>query len=96
MKDAYSFTVNEADLDTVYRQMEGAYRRVFDRIGLNYRTIIGDGGAMGGKDSKEFSAIAAIGEDTIAYSDTSDYAANLEMATSQYVSKKNPMPRWAI
>ncbi|WP_282801188.1 proline--tRNA ligase [Secundilactobacillus kimchicus] len=89
MKDAYSFTVNEADLDTVYRQMEGAYRRVFDRIGLNYRTIIGDGGAMGGKDSKEFSAIAAIGEDTIAYSDTSDYAANLEMATSQYVSKKS-------
>jgi prolyl-tRNA synthetase len=49
---------------------------------LNFRTIIGDGGAMGGEDSKEFSAIAEIGEDTIVYSDSSDYAANLEMATS--------------
>lgn len=80
MKDAYSFTANEEDLDTIYRQMGQAYRNVFDRVGLNYRAIIGDGGAMGGKDSTEFSAIAPIGEDTIAYSDKSDYAANLEMA----------------
>ncbi|MFD1485715.1 proline--tRNA ligase [Lacticaseibacillus baoqingensis] len=82
MKDAYSFTANEADLDTVYKQMEKAYTNIFNRVGLNFRTIIGDGGAMGGKDSKEFSAIAEIGEDTIVYSDASDYAANLEMATS--------------
>ncbi len=89
MKDAYSFSTNYDDLDKVYRQMESAYRNVFDRIGLNYRTIIGDAGAMGGKDSKEFSAIAPIGEDTIVYSDSSDYAANLEMATSLYIPKKS-------
>lgn len=89
MKDAYSFSTNYDDLDDVYRKMESAYRNVFDRIGLNYRTIIGDAGAMGGKDSKEFSAIAPVGEDTIVYSDASDYAANLEMATSLYVPKKS-------
>ncbi|GAX01729.1 proline--tRNA ligase [Secundilactobacillus silagei] len=89
MKDAYSFSTNYDDLDKVYRQMEGAYRRIFDRIGLNYRTIIGDAGAMGGKDSKEFSAIAPIGEDTIVYVDESDYAANLEMATNLYTPKKS-------
>jgi len=82
MQDAYSFTANEADLDKVYNQMEKAYTNIFNRLGLDFRAIIGDGGAMGGKDSKEFSAIASIGEDTIVYSDTSDYAANLEMATS--------------
>lgn len=80
MQDAYSFTATDEDLDTVYKQMGQAYRNVFDRVGLNYRAIIGDGGAMGGKDSTEFSAIAPIGEDTIVYSDSSDYAANLEMA----------------
>lgn len=82
MKDAYSFTATEEDLDVVYKQMEKAYTNIFNRVGLDFRTIIGDGGAMGGKDSKEFSAIAPIGEDTIVYSDASDYAANLEMATS--------------
>ncbi|KRM55700.1 proline--tRNA ligase [Lacticaseibacillus sharpeae] len=82
MQDAYSFTANEEDLDTIYKEMRQAYRNVFDRVGLNYRAIIGDGGAMGGKDSTEFSAIAPIGEDTIVYSDGSDYAANLEMATT--------------
>ncbi|WP_461212841.1 proline--tRNA ligase [Lacticaseibacillus sp. GG6-2] len=82
MQDAYSFTANEEDLDTIYHQMEKAYTNIFNRMGLDFRAIIGDGGAMGGKDSKEFSAIAAIGEDTIVYSDASDYAANLEMATS--------------
>ncbi|MBZ2201868.1 MAG: proline--tRNA ligase [Lentilactobacillus hilgardii] len=83
MKDAYSFAANEADLDDAYRAMEKAYRTIFDRIGLKYRVIIGDGGAMGGSDSKEFSAMAAVGEDTIVYSDESDYFANLEMAKSK-------------
>ncbi|KRM93751.1 proline--tRNA ligase [Lentilactobacillus senioris] len=82
MKDAYSFSINEEDLDTIFNSMEKAYVNIFDRIGLKYRVIIGDGGAMGGSDSKEFSAPAAIGEDTIVYSDQSDYSANLEMATS--------------
>ncbi|EHO48783.1 proline--tRNA ligase [Lentilactobacillus kisonensis] len=85
MKDAYSFATNEADLDNAYQAMEKAYRNIFDRIGLKYRVIIGDGGAMGGSDSKEFSAMAAVGEDTIVYSDESDYFANLEMATSKVV-----------
>lgn len=83
MKDAYSFTANKEQLDVIFNQMENAYRNIFDAFGLNYRVIIGDAGAMGGTDSKEFSAIAAIGEDTIAYSDDSDYSANLEMAASK-------------
>lgn len=89
MKDAYSFSLSDEDLDRIYNQMEQAYENIFDRIGLNYRAIVGDGGAMGGKDSKEFSAIAPVGEDTIVYSDSSDYAANLEMAKSLFVSKKS-------
>ncbi len=89
MKDAYSFTATDEDLDVVYNQMGQAYRNVFDRVGLNYRAIIGDGGAMGGKDSTEFSAIAPIGEDTIVYADGSDYAANLEMATTIIAPQKS-------
>jgi len=81
MQDAYSFSANEADLDTTFRQMEQAYTNIFTRCGLDFRAIIGDAGAMGGKDSKEFTAIADIGEDTIVYSDQSQYAANLEMAS---------------
>ena len=92
MKDAYSFSINNEDLDRIYSQMEQAYQNIFDRIGLNYRGIVGDGGAMGGSDSKEFSAIAPIGEDTIVYSDSSDYAANLEMAKSLFISKKSHAP----
>lgn len=83
MKDAYSFASNEKDLDKAYRAMESAYRNIFDRVGLHYRVIVGDGGAMGGSDSKEFSATAAVGEDTIVYSDKSKYSANLEMAQSK-------------
>ena len=87
MKDAYSFSANEEDLDKAYRAMEKAYINIFDRIGLNYRVIIGDGGAMGGSDSKEFSALASIGEDTIAYSPDSDYSANLEMAKAKIADR---------
>ncbi|CAI2607362.1 proline--tRNA ligase [Apilactobacillus kunkeei] len=89
MKDGYSFSIDDADLDRIYNQMEDAYRKIFDEVGLDYRTIIGDGGAMGGSDSIEFSAPAAVGEDTIVYSDDSEYAANLEMAKSMYVPEKS-------
>ncbi|WP_125547026.1 proline--tRNA ligase [Levilactobacillus lindianensis] len=92
MKDAYSFSIDDEDLDRIYDQMETAYENIFNRIGLNYRAIVGDGGAMGGSDSKEFSAIAPVGEDTIVYSDSSDYAANLEMARSLFISKKSHAP----
>ena len=89
MMDAYSFSVDDAGLDDAYRKMGAAYNNIFDRCGLEFKTIIGDAGAMGGSDSKEFSAIAPVGEDTIAYSDNGEYAANLEMSTSQFTSKKS-------
>ncbi|MCV3762480.1 proline--tRNA ligase [Lactiplantibacillus plantarum] len=89
MKDAYSFHADEASLDDTFQDMAQAYQNIFERVGLKFRSIIGDGGAMGGKDSREYSAIAPVGEDTIVYSDASDYAANLEMARSLYVPKKS-------
>ncbi|KRN77418.1 proline--tRNA ligase [Weissella minor] len=89
MLDAYSFSVDDAGLDDAYDLMENAFIKIFDRIGLDYRVIVGDAGAMGGSDSKEFSAPAAAGEDVIAYSDASDYAANLEMAKDLFVSNKS-------
>lgn len=88
MKDAYSFHAETKSLDKTFRDMEKAYQNIFDACGLNFREIVGDAGAMGGNDSKEFSAIAPVGEDTIAYSEESDYAANLEMASSKYVDDK--------
>ncbi|MDF7636814.1 proline--tRNA ligase [Leuconostocaceae bacterium ESL0958] len=84
MKDAYSFTADEAGLDAIFHQMERAYQNIFDRVGINYRMIVGDAGAMGGSDSREFSAPAVAGEDIIAFSDEGDYAANLEMAQDAY------------
>ncbi|KRN10933.1 prolyl-tRNA synthetase [Liquorilactobacillus mali KCTC 3596 = DSM 20444] len=87
MFDGYSFHATQGSLDTVYNQMESAYQNIFERCGLNFRSIIGDAGAMGGNDSKEYMAIADIGEDTIVYSDGSDYAANLEMAKNLRASK---------
>ncbi|KRM96413.1 prolyl-tRNA synthetase [Liquorilactobacillus aquaticus DSM 21051] len=83
MFDGYSFHADQSSLDKVYRQFESAYQNIFERCGLDFRSIIGDAGAMGGRDSKEFMAIADIGEDTVVYSDQSDYAANLEMATNK-------------
>lgn len=122
MKDAYSFHANYDSLDETYEDYKHAYEAIFTRAGLDFKAIIGDGGAMGGKDSQEFMAVTpdrtdlerwvvldksvasldeipedvleeikaellkwfVSGEDTIAYSTESDYAANLEMATSEY------------
>lgn len=122
MKDGYSFHANYDSLDETYDDYKAAYEAIFTRSGLDFKAIIGDGGAMGGKDSQEFMAITpdrtdlsrwlildksvgsleeipadvleeikaelsswmVSGEDTIAYSGESDYAANLEMATNQY------------
>ncbi|WP_019242272.1 MULTISPECIES: proline--tRNA ligase [Bacillus] len=80
MKDAYSFHSTPESLDEVYNDLFQAYQNVFTRCGLNFRAVIADSGAMGGKDTHEFMVLSEIGEDTIAYSDTSDYAANIEMA----------------
>lgn len=82
MKDGYSFHISEESLDETFHLYEQAYINIFTRCGLNFREILGDAGAMGGNDSREFMALADAGEDTIVYSDTGDYAANLEMATS--------------
>lgn len=122
MKDGYSFHADYESLDATYEDYRKAYEAIFTRIGLDFKAIIGDGGAMGGKDSQEFMAVTPdrtdlehwlvldksiasteeipeevlseikeelsswliSGEDTIAYSSESDYAANLEMATSEY------------
>jgi len=122
MKDGYSFHANYDSLDVTYDEYKAAYERIFTRSGIDYKAIIGDGGAMGGKDSQEFMAVTPArtdldrwvvldksvasfdeipaevqeeikaellkwmvsGEDTIAYSSESTYAANLEMATNEY------------
>ncbi|KMY44975.1 prolyl-tRNA synthetase [Bacillus sp. FJAT-27916] len=80
MKDAYSFHSSQESLDEVYDRLFTAYSNIFSRCGLNFRAVIADSGAMGGKDTHEFMVLSEIGEDTIAYSDTSTFAANIEMA----------------
>lgn len=69
MLDDYSFHTDMESLDKTYRDMDKAYQQIFEQVGLDFRGIIADSGAMGGKDSKEFMAIAPIGEDTVVYSD---------------------------
>lgn len=87
MFDAYSFSADQAGLDAAYDKQAVAFRNIFDRIGLDYKVILADSGTMGGKNSQEFSAPAAIGEDTIVYTD-GDYAANLEKATSKFTGQQ--------
>ena len=80
MKDAYSFHVDFASLQETYQAMYDAYCRVFGRLGLNFRPVAADTGSIGGTGSHEFQVLAESGEDVIAYSDASDYAANVELA----------------
>ena len=80
MKDAYSFHLTQESLQETYAIMHGAYCRIFDRIGLNYRPVLADTGSIGGSASHEFHVLADSGEDDIAFSTNSDYAANIEMA----------------
>lgn len=80
MKDAYSFHASHESLGEVYDAIFQAYSNIFERCGLNYRAVIADSGAMGGKDTHEFMVLSDVGEDTIAYSTESTYAANIEMA----------------
>lgn len=89
MKDAYTFHDSNDSLDAAYSEIWQAYEKIFNRVGLNYRSIIADAGAMGGRESIEFIAISEAGEDTIAYSTDSDYAANIEMATSKFKERTN-------
>ena len=80
MKDAYSFDLDEESLQKTYDIMYQAYSRIFDRFGLSYRSVNADSGSIGGSTSHEFHVLADSGEDAIAFSDESDYAANIEMA----------------
>jgi prolyl-tRNA synthetase len=80
MKDGYSFHVDFADLEREYRNMYDTYTRIFERLGLKFRAVAADTGAIGGTGSHEFHVLADSGEDAIAYSLESDYAANVELA----------------
>lgn len=80
MKDAYSFHSNLESLQQTYDLMHATYCRIFDRIGLDYRPVLADNGSIGGNSSHEFHVLASSGEDDIAFSDSSNYAANIEMA----------------
>ncbi|PTF79528.1 proline--tRNA ligase [Staphylococcus chromogenes] len=94
MKDAYSFHTDEESLMQTYQDMYDAYGRIFKRVGLNVRPVVADSGAIGGNHTHEFHALSAIGEDTIVYSDESDYAANIEKAEVPYTPsnvEKAPM-----
>ncbi|GAB4295340.1 MAG: proline--tRNA ligase [Methylophaga sp.] len=80
MKDAYSFHLDQASLQKTYDDMYDTYSRIFSRIGLNFRAVQADTGSIGGNASHEFHVLASSGEDAIAFSDSSDYAANVELA----------------
>ena len=80
MKDAYSFHIDEDSLHAEYRNMYDTYSRIFTRLGLKFRAVFADTGAIGGSASHEFHVLADSGEDALAFSETSDYAANVELA----------------
>ena len=88
MKDAYSFHLDDASLVAEYENMKAAYTRIFTRLGLEFRAVQADSGAIGGDASQEFHVIADSGEDALAFSTGSDYAANVEAAVAA-----EPAPR---
>jgi prolyl-tRNA synthetase len=96
MKDAYSFHLDEASLDEGYRLMYDAYQRIFTRMGLKFRAVLADSGAIGGTGSQEFHVLAASGEDAIAFSDGDDYAANIEKAAAVAPSEPRRAPNAAM
>jgi len=92
MKDAYSFHLTQDDLAREYRNMYDAYARIFTRLGLGFRAVQADTGAIGGNASHEFQVLADSGEDVIAFSSASDYAANIEMAEAVAPSAERAAP----
>ncbi|MCC6212066.1 MAG: proline--tRNA ligase [Burkholderiales bacterium] len=92
MKDGYSFHADYADLEREYRNMYDTYTRIFTRMGLKFRAVAADTGAIGGTGSHEFQVLADSGEDAIAYNPDSDYAANLELAEAAAPSQPRPKP----
>ncbi len=96
MKDAYSFHLDQASLQESYDAMHAAYCRIFERLGLDYRPVIADTGSIGGSSSHEFHVLADSGEDDIAFSDSSDYAANVELAEAVAPVTERPAPSAAM
>ncbi|WAF84580.1 proline--tRNA ligase [Metapseudomonas otitidis] len=93
MKDAYSFHDSQASLQETYDVMYGAYCKVFTRLGLDFRPVQADNGSIGGSGSHEFHVLAESGEDDIVFSDSSDYAANIEKAEAVPREKERQAPR---
>ncbi|MCM3713230.1 proline--tRNA ligase [Alkalihalobacillus oceani] len=93
MKDAYSFDTSNEGLEQSYQAMYKAYQNIFTRCALNFRAVEADSGTIGGTDTHEFMVLSEIGEDTIAYSDQSDFAANIEIApvVTTYVKSDEPL-----
>ena len=96
MKDAYSFHVDAASLQETYEVMYSAYSRIFSRLGLKFRAVLADTGSIGGAHSHEFHVLAESGEDAIAFSTGSDYAANVEMAEALAPAGERPTPAEAL
>ncbi len=92
MKDAYSFHADQASLEETYQRMHRAYSNIFTRLGLDFRPVIADTGSIGGSGSHEFHVLANSGEDDIAFSDSGDYAANVEMAEALAPAGERPAP----
>lgn len=96
MKDAYSFDVDEKGLQLSYEKMYDAYHKIFNRLGLRFRVVLAETGAIGGRFSHEFQVLADAGEDVVVYSDQSDYAANLEKASAFMPTGQRPAPTEAM
>jgi len=92
MKDAYSFHLTDESLNETYQNMFDTYVRIFSRTGLDFRPVAADSGSIGGNLSHEFHVLADSGEDAIAFSDSSDYAANVELAEASATTGERPAP----
>lgn len=92
MKDAYSFHTSQDSLQQTYDAMHAAYTRIFSRMGLDFRAVLADTGSIGGNNSHEFHVLASSGEDAIAFSSASDYAANIEKAEALAPQEPRPQP----
>jgi prolyl-tRNA synthetase len=96
MKDAYSFHLTQESLGETYAAMYQAYTRIFTRLGLEFRAVQADTGAIGGNASHEFQVLADAGEDALIFSDGSDYAANIEKAEALAPATERPAPAAAL
>jgi len=96
MKDGYSFHIDHADLEREYRNMYDTYTRIFERLGLRFRAVAADTGAIGGTGSHEFHVLADSGEDAIAFAPQSGYAANVELAEALAPSGTRPAPTQSL